>query len=291
MARYGSTVAVRFAAPMVNVVGPPGPAPMPAAPALMTKTLPSAGRELDYLAKMKAMRTAGGEGPLMTVAPFERPQVPMTSMPVATMPTVAPIAPSKVIPSGPIVSTAPISPVVAPDMERIHLPARDVRQRASFPVPQMTAPTFQGVSRAEFDAHVAANADAFAKIANAIGGIQDQISRLAEQVSQLNVGVGQAMGTATAVGDSLQTLATNASMTMTKISDQVDAQNQALIALARGTTETFTPRRIVVPKVPPSHQQMPTTVDTSGRPVGVDETLRANQGTPASNVAGFRRWR
>lgn len=231
----------------------------------------AAGRELEYIARMKAMRTAGGEGPMMTVDPLSRAQVPMTERPV-----VMPMAPAQVIPSGPVV-------------RKTVLPAHSENLVSMAPIARAVPPGLQGVSRAEFQAHIAQNESAFKQLSNLIGKLQSQIASLADSVQGQNTASSQALSIATQVGDSLQTLATNASKAMSTLSDQVDAQNQALIALARGATETFTPRRIVVPKVPPSKQRMPTTVDSSGRPVGVDGNLNAQQGTPGSRVAGYRR--
>lgn len=264
-----------FAAPRVNVVAE---LPAPRESGLMKV----AGRASLAPAPNEAMsRVAGGQMPTAlnqrllggtagTAIPMGG-SAPMPVLPAGTGGT----APSTV---------APVAPPVVPVVQA----AAPTREVASLPVPAAISPAFPGVQLAEFNALKAQVNAMQAAIGGALEPLKNGLAAVASRVDQLSQEVGQSIALSTNASDSLQVLAKNASNALSDISSKVAALNQAVLALARGETSTFTPRSIKVPVATPSVAAMPSTVGNRF-PTGVEESLTGHQGTPRAKLAFYRR--
>ncbi len=125
-------------------------------------------------------------------------------------------------------------------------------------------------------------------LAGILQSMAGQIATMATQIQALTTGTGQAMSLAQAAAAQINSLGQNVSTMLDAMGSQLDAQNTAIAALARGSTETFTPRNIVVPIGSPNVQVMAST-DQSMGPVGVAGQLTTGGGMPNANVAGYSR--
>lgn len=132
-----------------------------------------------------------------------------------------------------------------------------------------------GVSQSDFNALAALVKQTQDALTSSVGALNDAITNLSNRIGDLVGQVGQASSLAMNAQDAASTLAGQANAALSQLSSQVDSQNQALLALARGATETFTPRKIIVPKATGAQQTTPSTVDTS---------------PPSGQVSGFRRY-
>lgn len=279
---------VAFAAPRVNVI--------------VNKELPApsegplkstAGREVYSPPPTQAMsRVGGGVEPTAfstrLLGGTAGSEIPMGSRPMPMLPsgsggtapaTVAPVAPP-VVPVGP--GASPTTEWASLPLPAVAAPPAALASRGLVSMGEMS------ISRAEFDALRGQVNTMQQAIGQALEAYKSGLSQVASRVDQLTQEVGQAIALSSNASNSLQVLAKNAGKSITDVSSQLAALNQAVLALARGATETFTPRSIKVPVATPSIQQMPSTVGNKF-PTGHDESLTGKQGTPGARLAFYRR--
>jgi hypothetical protein len=240
----------------------------------------NAGRALPTINTTTSMpTTVGGSSPprqagaTMMVAPQVIPVGPAAPMLPRTLPTGAggQILPN-VLPTSGNQGMTPLNALPVPPSGP---PGLNFPLGVSPPGGMLSSPTMvqSGVSVSDFNAlaqQVKATQDA---LSSSVSALNAAIGNLSNQIASFNGQLGQAVSLAGAAGDAANQLAAQTNNAISSLSQQVDSQNQALLALARGATETFTPRKIIVPKPTAATQMTPSTVDSS---------------TPSTQMQGFR---